>query len=188
MMLVLDVVLFVVIWYEKFDLFSIDMYLYVYLFSLVIDLLWEICLDFDVFVVIVCVFSVLVKCYLGICIDVVLIVLQYDILDEMVYFDGIECDWLVIGEVLVLGRMMSKFIVVEWDYIVIYDKWLILGLFIDQFGMIIKGYIVYFFWEVSELVVNFGVMNFGVVVGCLVIIMVKWMVDVILVLFGICNG
>lgn len=37
----LDVVLLVVMWYEKVDLFLIDMYLFIYLFNVVINLMWE---------------------------------------------------------------------------------------------------------------------------------------------------
>lgn len=91
--LYLDVVLLVVIWYEKYDLLSIDMYFYVYFFNLVVDLLWEVCIDFEVFWILVYfVFQMVVK-YLGICIDIVVVLLMYDIFDEMMMFVGfVSCE------------------------------------------------------------------------------------------------
>lgn len=75
-----DIVLLVVIWYEKYDLLFIDMYLYVYFFNLVIDLLWELCLDWDIYKMLVKVFLEMVKDYLfGMFKDVVIILFSYDI-------------------------------------------------------------------------------------------------------------
>lgn len=45
MVMYFDVVLLVVIWYEKEDLLLIDMYFYIYLFNKVISLMWELCFD-----------------------------------------------------------------------------------------------------------------------------------------------
>lgn len=80
MLLYLDIVLFVVIWYEKYDLFFIDMYLFIYLFNLVIDLLWELCLDWDIYKILSKVVLEMVKDYfLGKFKDVVIILLGYDL-------------------------------------------------------------------------------------------------------------
>lgn len=79
-LLYFDIVLLVVIWYEKYDLLFIDMYLYVYFFNLVIDLLWELCLDWDIYKMLVKVFLEMVKDYLfGMFKDVVIMLFSYDI-------------------------------------------------------------------------------------------------------------
>lgn len=79
-LLYFDIVLLVVIWYEKYDLLLMDMYLYVYFFNFVIDLLWELCLDWDIYKMLVKVFLEMVKDYLfGMFKDVVIILFSYDI-------------------------------------------------------------------------------------------------------------
>lgn len=76
-----DIVLLVLIWYEKYDLSSIDMYLFVYFFNLVIGLLWEVCFDWNIFILFFKVVLDLVKKIdFELMKEVVVILFFYDIL------------------------------------------------------------------------------------------------------------
>lgn len=81
MVLYFDIVLLVVIWYEKYDFSSMDMYLFIYFFVLVILVLWELRLDWDIFKVFLkVVFDFVEEVEMELVKEVVVMLFFYDIM------------------------------------------------------------------------------------------------------------
>lgn len=186
--LYLDIVLLMVIWYEKDDFNILDMYFFIYLLLKVVDFVWELCSDWDIFKEVVCIVSEMVLGVLGVEKDLVLVLILYDIFNELGMLFGVV-DWKKGECEVILGQIMLLMMVVECDYLNLYCKFILFGLLLDKQGNGGKG----MSWDMKYEVEFFGKLNYivyeeGVSQGCLVILIVIDVVEVILYLVLEING
>lgn len=186
----LDIVLLIVIWYEKDDFNIFDMYFFIYLLLVVIDLVWEVKSDWEIYKVIVKKFFVVVEGYFGVEQDLVMVLLLYDIFIELVQlFGGDGYDWKKGECELVLGCNLLMLYLVECDYLNVYCKFILFGLLLDKLGNGGKG----IGWNIEKEVklvgdFNYCVVESGVSQGWLCIDSVIDVVEVVFVLVLEING
>lgn len=182
-----DIILLMVIWYEKDDMNILDMYLFIYLLFVVVDLVWEVKSDWEIYKVIVKKFFEVCVGYLGKEIDIVMLFIQYDFVVELVQLLDVK-DWKK-GECdLISGKIVLYIMVVECDYLVIYECFIFIGLLMEKIGNGGKGIV----WNIQsemDLLCKFNYIKVeGLVKGQLMLNIVIDVVEMILILVLEING
>ncbi|MEZ5118185.1 MAG: nitrate reductase subunit alpha [Candidatus Nanopelagicales bacterium] len=134
-----DVLLPAATWYEKHDLSSTDMHPFVHAFNPAISPPWETRSDYDAFVELSRVFSILAEKHLGVRRDVVAVPLMHDTPGETAQPGGKVLDWRAGECEAVPGKTMPGLVVVERDYPATYARMTALGPNVENLGTVVKG-------------------------------------------------
>jgi nitrate reductase alpha subunit len=134
-----DVVLPAATWYEKHDISSTDLHLFVHPFNAAIPPPWETKTDWDAFNAIAAAFSRMAAEHLGVRTDVIAAPLMHDTPDELAQPGGVVRDWRAGECEPVPGRTMPKLVPVERDYSAVHEKMTALGPLVEELGVGAKG-------------------------------------------------
>jgi len=133
-----DIVLPTATWYEKNDLNSTDLHSYIHPLSAAVPPCWEAKSDWDIFKAVAAKVSELAKVHLPAAVrDIVAVPLQHDTPAELAQTEVL--DW-VSGECEpVPGKTMPNLMVVERDYVNLYNRLVSLGPNIERDGLAVHG-------------------------------------------------
>ncbi|GAB4298814.1 MAG: nitrate reductase subunit alpha [Oscillatoriaceae cyanobacterium] len=141
-----DVVLPTATWYEKNDLNSTDMHSYIHPLTAAVAPSWESKSDWDIFKALAEKVSELAKVHLPQPLrDIVAVPLQHDTPAEIAQ-PSIK-DWSKGECEPIPGKTMPNFVVVERDYVHLYDRFISLGQSAKKDGMGLHG----LHWEIDDL-------------------------------------
>ncbi len=183
-----DVLLPAATWYEKYDLSSTDMHPFIHAFNAAISPPWETRSDYDAFVSLAKVFSVLAERHLGVRQDVVAVPLQHDTPGEAAQPGGRVLDWTKDECEPVPGRTMPGLTLIQRDYPALAQMMTALGPNVENLGTTVKGITVKPGDEVRRLAEVNGVVHGGVADGRPSLARAEQACEAILALSGTTNG